>query len=196
MDWLYFRRLPATSIASLEYAEEEEEEDFQCLYCGEQHGPVGMSDEEAKTQCREPSNCYTEFSRLSQEEDEKIEGILPRPQAFPTTKLYFFADVYDVPALRRAIIDYFWYSYDVDQELTNYGPIIVALRNLPLRSPLCRLWVDQYVDRYRMVDDYQMNCPRKTARKKLDLMDEADEVDRDASAGSNEGKRAGELRIL
>lgn len=63
-----------------------------------------------------------------------------------------FADRYDVPSLRRAIVDMYWAHWAHEAKLAAAATIL-ALRNLPYESALCRLLVDLHIERFKPITD-------------------------------------------
>jgi hypothetical protein len=67
----------------------------------------------------------------------------------PEEELYVFADRFDVPELRKAIIARIYNHYATKaRQLPWYAGVIVAFKNLPPSCPLCRLYIDLYVFRF------------------------------------------------
>ncbi|XTI89530.1 hypothetical protein V2W45_1241817 [Cenococcum geophilum] len=64
-------------------------------------------------------------------------------------ELYIFADMYDVPGLRRQVMDRIFAA----SVLPKYAVVVLAFAKLPTTTPLCRFFVDVYCQRFRESDD-------------------------------------------
>lgn len=64
-------------------------------------------------------------------------------------ELYIFADMYDVPVLRRQVMDRIFAA----SVLPKYAVVVLAFSRLPTSAPLCRFFVDVYCQRFRESDD-------------------------------------------
>ncbi|QDS76430.1 hypothetical protein FKW77_004298 [Venturia effusa] len=138
LDWLYFGRLTEARIKRGE-----------CACC-----------ETSGLNCR--AVCHRDpaagrlhaFKQLSEEEDTRLEAIIA-DGSWNSIKLYIFADRYDVPSLRKAIIDKSWSTW-ISMCRLNLSATILALRNLPYKSEMCRLLIDSYTESWKF--RYDMSC--------------------------------------
>ncbi|QDS76434.1 hypothetical protein FKW77_004376 [Venturia effusa] len=161
--WLYSRRLGVPELD-----DEDELEENECFYCGFNCPGKSIDPEEVK-KARGALAAYEGFPQLSRQEEDKIEAALkPERNRFPC--LYVFADRYDVHALRKAIMDDTWYYYERLSSYPDWAFVLIASKNLPIRSPLCRYIVDQYVEHYDIEEEHARNCPIELGiRQKLPL---------------------------
>jgi hypothetical protein len=77
-------------------------------------------------------------------------------------ELYIFADRFNVPDLRKAIIDAKYDYYKDNDYVPSYKEIITASNALPASSPLCGLYVDLYTLRW---DPTMDNAKEKGAQQ-------------------------------
>lgn len=92
----------------------------------------------------QPCNLYRfETRKLSKEDDDFLEQYI-NTEAYIVIRLYIFADRFNVPLLRRAIIDKQWLLAQDFYAPFLWHHVIYALRNLPPSSPLCRVLIYQY----------------------------------------------------
>ncbi|KAE9977679.1 hypothetical protein BLS_001203 [Venturia inaequalis] len=138
LDWLYFRRLPAADRYHFGSAE--------CRNCS--HAGTTCEDSRRVAGFTEDFVCYDDeddsttipFAKLaaiSDPVDQQLENSINNGP-WNLQKLYVFADRCDVPALRQDLIDDIWMIGDV----MPFGAIIYAWRNLSIKSPLCKLMLD------------------------------------------------------
>jgi hypothetical protein len=78
--------------------------------------------------------------------------------------LYVFAERYDIPALKRAIIDHWWFFYQLQKDASMpHAEAIYSLRRVDPVSPLYRFIVDLYARSYFLGREekcgiYQLLC--------------------------------------
>jgi hypothetical protein len=166
LDWLYFRRLP--EIPDLIEDSDDKDADMECLYCGKDCPSFSDVDVPDKDEHSDLSKAYPQFPQLPQQKEEKLEAYISKIEG-PNTRLYAFADRYDVPALRQAIVEYIWYWYSAnDEDIPSYATIVIIGDLLPISSPFYRLLVDLFVDRYCLEEENVAGCPGELAlRQKL-----------------------------
>ncbi|TID13699.1 hypothetical protein E6O75_ATG01677 [Venturia nashicola] len=131
LDWLYFRRLPTWEII--------EWDGQNCEQCG-------IVCERWPKPATPPIYQY-EFPHLSEADDAYLEDHIEKA-SYRGHMLYVFADQFDVPALRRTLIDKEWKDFENDDRIWRWSSVIYALRKLKISSPLCRLLVDEFADRW------------------------------------------------
>ncbi|TLD18900.1 hypothetical protein E2P81_ATG01628 [Venturia nashicola] len=154
LDWLYFRRLPA---------ETERDEQMKCRFCGSDCPTRSQSSNQGKDD--DLLQAYPQFLSLSADQEEALDKLFQRE---PLPLLYVFADRYDIPALRRKIVDKLWYCFEESNTLPSFLSIAGVGSLLPTTSPLLRLWIDLYIDGYCMEDDASTTCSLElAARQKL-----------------------------
>ncbi|TLD18898.1 hypothetical protein E2P81_ATG01626 [Venturia nashicola] len=141
MDWLYFGSLPDGEVSEDPGSTHEE---TNCCFC---EGPYR----------RPPGHANSPFATLSVDDDKELEDYLIRyPQR--NYKLYIFADSYDIPALRKKIVDCEYCRYRLYSDNLPWNTdYVYALRNLPTTSMLVKLLVDLYVDRHE-AEDLEYRC--------------------------------------
>ncbi|RDI85214.1 hypothetical protein Vi05172_g4797 [Venturia inaequalis] len=154
LDWLYFRRLPECDHEYLD--ESTEGRPNECRYC--------------ENKCQrwlengvDPAYEH-QFIALSDEDDEILETFIkcdPGNRCY----LYVFADWYDVPALRRAIIDIEWRCYEQHDILYSWPDVVYALRHLQISTPLCRMLVDEYVDSWPDATETKCGMSKRIRQK-------------------------------
>lgn len=93
-----------------------------------------------------------EFFALSDEEDRQLEMLINNPNPASCTKLYHFADRYDIPLLRKHVIDYEW-RLSMNDNHRGYAAMIYCWRNLPATSPYTRLLVDAFLQHWEVEAD-------------------------------------------
>lgn len=94
------------------------------------------------------------------------------PQAYDDdilrTKVYIFADRYDIPQLRQNVLSWsyceYYHTIDGAYALPAYNVIALVFDNLPSSSKLCEFYVDLYASRWDPTYDYVQDVK---ARKKL-----------------------------
>jgi hypothetical protein len=172
MDWLYFRQLPGGNGYE---DEDDSSESHQCVYY--------------EGQCRRsPGRVYKPFSHVSDDEHTELEECIARTT--PNYELYVLADRYNVPTLRRSVLDWKYYLYarsDATPWNTDY---IYLLRNLPITSPLLKLMIHVHVDQYKPSTDMAMCGTETLLRQELNLEFFAAVVDGHSTLKHGESKQA------
>lgn len=123
---------------SIEGSESSESSDSEDETAQDKHAETGINQDARNERHLEltPIEAYMENKRRPEEE------------------LYIFADRFDVPQLRKTIIEAMHKCYTVEGAQTPlYAGIIIAFKNLPASSPLCRLYIDVYTGCWEPEDD-------------------------------------------
>jgi hypothetical protein len=163
MDWLYFRRLPRE-------LDSDDEDQGNCDYCGPNcRRPATILNDISASAYQDTSSSaciHPPFVELSQEDEEELEHCITSGP-WDTIQLYVFADRYEVPALRRCIVDFEYHKHRRSRTTSLFGAVIYATRNLPITSPLIRLIVDLHVEIYDAADDKTICGTETLMRQKL-----------------------------
>lgn len=142
IQWLYFRRLPKIINSVV------------CNFC--------IKDCKGSTS----SNGTLNNNHRSDSAEPDIVNVFEasaNPAAWPTSRLYLFADRYDVPALRQALVDKLWYCYQDHPGVISAGGVVLITDGMPTTSPLFRFIVDLWVDRYKYDENRVCTCPIEQA---------------------------------
>lgn len=103
-------------------------------------------------------NPYTEFPTLTKQREEAMETQLDN-NPFLHTRLYIFADQFEVPSLRQDIIDSLWHWHVTNtNHVASWSVLVVSTTNLPLKSPLSRFWIDLMMERYHDIYGASQLC--------------------------------------
>lgn len=158
--WLYYREVPGGQLvefddddeAPLETEEKERQERIPDP-CGKSC-PCKNGPEEIDT--RGIRNPYTQFKPLSEKQEEELEAFLAR-QCMPNSRLYFFADRYEIPELRKDIMDFLWFHHNSYDSSLRWSTIVQVAAQLSISSPLSRFWFDLFIERY--CHSREVACP-------------------------------------
>lgn len=83
---------------------------------------------------------------LTPDEEIELEAILEKKdETWPEYRLYAFAHQYDIPNLRRDIIDCIW-KYNKYSAHAWFADVVLVARLVPLDDPLMRLLTDSVLD--------------------------------------------------
>lgn len=139
-DWLYYRRLPVTTYELIRdkmdtstVATPDDMDD--CCLC---KGP-----------CRRPPGETSTGQPLSEEEEmERLEEVI-NDGSWQLEALYVFADRYEIPALRRAIVDWYFHDYTSCSSASPWNDSnIYLMRHLLISSRLIILMIGVCADRF------------------------------------------------
>lgn len=136
LNWLYFRRLPSWDASDLKG-----DDNSNKVYtsCGTTNCPAAES--------RDIADGNQQSAELSRPTDQELRVFISESRC-PNTRLYSFADQYDVPTLRLAVVDELWSDYTAHRWSPEWIVLAIAGEHLLISSSLSRLWLDQFVDRY------------------------------------------------
>lgn len=178
MDGLYFRQLPGGNAYNEPGSDNAEEED--CFYC--------------QVKCRRPPGTTpsTPFKLLTPEEDAELEGYITKCTVVSKILLNVLADRYDVPELRKEIVDWEYHNLvgSIIHGLPWNAEYIQGLRNLPTTSPMIRFMIDLYVDRHNMITDRDACGTETLLRQKLSPEFLVAVIDGYAASKGTEAKKA------
>ncbi|TID13686.1 hypothetical protein E6O75_ATG01664 [Venturia nashicola] len=147
LDWLYFRRLPDDKESSFGSAECQ-----NCTYtettCEDSRRAAGFTEDfvdhdDEEEHSRIP---FEGSASISEEVDQHLEELINNGP-WNHEMLYVFADRCDVPDLRQDLINEAWKN-----GWPTFGAIIFAWRNLSIKSPLCKLILDDYSRLHEKMD--------------------------------------------
>lgn len=147
LDWLYFRRLPATGGDDFG-----SEECRNCSHvgttCEDSRRVAGFTEDFVRHDDEDDSTTipFAKLASISDLVDQQLEKLINTGPWNPE-KLYVFADRCDVPALRQDLIDEILETSDA-----TFGAVIYALRNLSFNSPLCKFMLDDFSRFYEQED--------------------------------------------
>lgn len=136
LDWLYFRQMPDYSNREIGPGSD------SCLNCGQQC--VSLVDKD---------DLPFDLENLTDEEDARLEVVINDPEIDQNLHLYVFADQYDFPVLRKALVQDKWWDLIENEDMPFYASVIKCFRHLPAHSPMSRLLMDAYVASWAAKDD-------------------------------------------
>ena len=112
-----------------------------------------------------PENSSFKLDKITDEDDVKLESLITTVQKDYLMHLYIFADQFDVPALRKDVINALWAKYIQNWLHPSYRIIIACWRQLPASSPLCRLLLATLVNAWSPAEDDCCLTERKMRTK-------------------------------
>ena len=143
LNWLYFRSVTLSMHSEI------------CLACD------GDCDWDRDL----PDETSYELGTLTADEDAKLESLIATPIKHSPVHLYILADQFDVPALRKDIINGLWAKHAQGSRGLAYREIIACWRQLPSTSPLCRLLMGVLINTWVAKDDECCPVERKLRTK-------------------------------